>query len=86
MSYRVVSHHFGGARESTLPRARCKEDRLLPMQQVPPLHVVDVVQGKGLKGPCSLAPTRVVKGVARIKLKSTTNCLRDSDSGFDRGV
>ena len=31
------------------------EDKLLPMQQIPPLHVTDVVQGKG-KSPHSLAP------------------------------
>ena len=51
------------------------------MQQVLPLHVVDVVQGKG-KGP----GTDAVAGVARAKLKLVTNCLRDSNSGFDLGV
>ena len=30
--------------------------------------------------------TDAVAGVARAKLKSVTNCLRDSDSGFDLGV
>ena len=30
------------------------EDKLLPMQQVPPVHVPDVIQGKG-KSPYSLA-------------------------------
>ena len=57
------------------------EGKLLPMQHVPPLHLAD-----GPKGTAGLLQfgTNKVAGAARTELKSTTSCLRDSDSGFIR--
>ena len=64
------------------------EDRLLPMQQVPPapltpLHVTDVILGK--------ARAHAVWHQYHCRscqngVKSTTNCPRDSSSGFLLGV
>jgi hypothetical protein len=55
------------------------EDRLLPMLHVPPLHLAG--RPKGTAGLLQFG-ANVVAGVARAKLKSTANCLRDSSSGF----
>ena len=55
------------------------EDRLLPMQPVPPLHPTD-----GSKGTAGLLQfgTNGVAGTARMKLRSMLSCLRGSNSRF----
>ena len=45
----------------------------------PPLHVDD--GSKGTAGPLQFG-TSDVAGVARMRLSTTTNCLRDSNTGF----
>lgn len=55
------------------------ENGMLPMQHVPPLHFADV--SKGTARPIQFG-TSVVAGAARTWLMATTDCLRDSDSGF----
>ena len=55
------------------------EDRLLPMQLVPPLHPTD--GSKGTAGLLQFGTNRIA-GTARTKLRSTSSCLRGSDSGF----
>ena len=57
------------------------EGKLLPIQHVPPLHLAD--GPKGTAGLLQFGANKVA-GAARTKLKSTTNCLRDSDSAFIR--
>ena len=55
----------------------------MPMQHaplpLPPLHVSD--GSKGTAGPLQLG-TSDVAGVARMRLRTTTNCLREFNSGF----
>ena len=51
-------------------------DRLLPMQHAPPLHLGD--GSKGTAGPLQFG-TSDVAGAARMRLSTTTNCLRDSN-------
>ena len=55
----MLCHHFAAALEDPLHDADLgkggMEDRLMPMLQVPPLHVTGVIQGKG-KSQYSLAP------------------------------
>ena len=55
------------------------EDKMLPMQHVPPLNFAD-----GSKGTAGLLQfgTRAVEEAARTMLSTTKNYLRDSDSGF----
>ena len=55
------------------------EDRQLPMHHAPPLHVAD--GSTGTAEPLQFG-TSAAAGAARRKLYTTTNCLRDSDSGF----
>ena len=57
--------------------------RLLPMQHPtpPPLPSMLVMDPKEQKGHYSLAP-ETSAGVARKRLSTMTNCLRDSNSGF----
>jgi len=53
------------------------------MQHAPPLHVAD--GSKGTARPLQFG-TSVVAGAARTELKSTTDCLRGSDSGLSLEV
>ena len=55
------------------------EDRLLPIQYVPPLHHADDPKGKA--GLLQFG-ANAVAGAVRTKLKSATSCLRVSDSGL----
>jgi len=59
------------------------ENGMLPMQHVPPLHVAD--ESKGTARPLQFG-TSAVAGAARTKLKTTTDCLKGSDSGFSLEV
>ena len=58
---------------------RCDTDvKLLPMQYVPPLHHAD--EPKGTAGLLQFGANSIA-GAARTKLRSTTSCLRGSNSG-----
>jgi len=59
------------------------ENGMLPMQHVPPLHIAD--GSKGTARPLQFG-TSVVAGAARMKLKTTTDCLRGSNAGFSLKV
>ena len=55
------------------------EDKRLPMLQIPPLHTED--ESKGTAN-CYILGTNSVAGVAGTLLRSASNRLRDSISGF----
>ena len=64
---------------SRKPGQRYVGHRLLPMRHAPLLHVGD--GSKGTAGPLQFG-TSDIAGVARMRLSTTTNCVRDSNSGF----